>query len=300
MNSNSYFNAFLLVFLAGLFWSFGVVTVRYMVDAHDFVFQYLFYRGISIAIILLIYLFFKEGLDFYKNFFRIGISSILGGIFLATAFTGFIFSITMTTAAVTLFMLAAMPFIAAIAGYFILGETLRRTTLLSMIVAFFGVCIMIFNDSISGSALGAIIGFISATGFALYSVTIRWKPETPKFTTVVLAGLFCALFSFCVLGFSFQPFSSMPSINSYLSLLHGLIVATGLILYTLGAKHLPSAELTLLSLMEVVGGVVWVWIPIFGINEVPSFTVILGGIIITSAVLFHGYGARKKREPVLP
>ena len=300
MNSNSYFNAFLLVFLAGLFWSFGVVTVRYMVDAHDFVFQYLFYRGISIAIILLIYLFLKEGLDFYKNFFRIGISSILGGIFLATAFTGFIFSITMTTAAVTLFMLAAMPFIAAIAGYFILGETLRRTTLLSMIVAFFGVCIMIFNDSISGSALGAIIGFISATGFALYSVTIRWKPETPKFTTVVLAGLFCALFSFCVLGFSFQPFSSMPSINSYLSLLHGLIVATGLILYTLGAKHLPSAELTLLSLMEVVGGVIWVWLPIFGINEVPSFTVILGGIIITSAVLFHGYGARKKREPVLP
>ena len=174
MNSSSYFNAFLLVFLAGLFWSFGVVTVRYMVDAHDFVFQYLFYRGISIAIILLIYLFLKEGLDFYKNFFRIGISSILGGIFLATAFTGFIFSITMTTAAVTLFMLAAMPFIAAIAGYIILGETLRRTTLFSMIVAFFGVCIMIFNDSISGSALGAIIGFISATGFALYSVTIRW------------------------------------------------------------------------------------------------------------------------------
>ena len=300
MNSNSYFNAFLLVFLAGLFWSFGVVTVRYMVDAHDFVFQYLFYRGISIAIILLIYLFLKEGLDFYKNFFRIGISSILGGIFLATAFTGFIFSITMTTAAVTLFMLAAMPFIAAIAGYFILGETLRRTTLFSMIVAFFGVCIMIFNDSISGSALGAVIGFISATGFALYSVTIRWKPETPKFTTVVLAGLFCALFSFCILGFSFQPFATMPSINSYLSLLHGLIVASGLILYTLGAKHLPSAELTLLSLMEVVGGVIWVWIPIFGINEVPSFTVILGGVIITSAVLFHGYGARKKREPVLP
>ena len=33
--------------------------------------------------------------------------------------------------------------------------------------------------------------------------------------------------------------------------------------------------------MEVVGGVLWVWIPIFGINEVPSLTVIFGGIVIT-------------------
>ena len=81
MNSNSYFNAFILVFLAGLFWSFGAVTVRYMIDAHSYVFQYLFYRGFAISTILLIYLFLREGKNFYKNFFRIGISSILGGIF---------------------------------------------------------------------------------------------------------------------------------------------------------------------------------------------------------------------------
>ena len=159
---------------------------------------------------------------------------------------------------------------------------------------------MIINDSISGSALGALIGFISATGFALYTVTIRWKPETPKFTTVLLAGIFCATFSFMILGFSFKPFNSMPTINSYLSLLHGVIVASGLILYSLGAKYLPSAELALLSLMEVVGGVLWVWIPFFGINEVPSLTVIIGGVIITFAVLFHGIGARRKRMPIMP
>tara|TARA_B100000929_G_C15480501_1_gene411036 strand:- start:43 stop:966 length:924 start_codon:yes stop_codon:yes gene_type:complete len=294
-----YFYAFTVVFLAGLLWSFGVVTVRYMVDAHDYVFQYLFYRGISIAIILIVYLFIREGLSFYKNFFNIGFSGVLGGLFLGTAMTGFIFSITMTTAAVTLFMLAAMPFIAAIVGYFVLGEVLRRSTIISMIIAFIGVCIMIINDSISGSALGAFIGFISATGFALYTVTIRWKPETPKFTTVLLAGIFCAIFSFMILGFSLKPFNSMPIINSYLSLLHGVIVASGLILYSLGAKYLPSAELALLSLMEVVGGVLWVWMPLFGINEVPSLTVIIGGAIITFAVLFHGVGARRKRMPVM-
>ncbi len=293
MTKNSYLYAFIVVFLAGTIWSFGALTVRYMINSHEYVFQYLFYRGITISFILIIYLFFKEGTSFYKNFLKIGLSSILGGMFLATAFTGFIFSITMTSAAVTLFMLAAMPFIAAIVGYFILGEILKKSTLVAMIIAFIGVCIMIINDSLSGTALGAIIGFISATGFALYTVTIRWKPETPKFTTVVLAGIFCAIFAFFILEFSFEPFKTMPKINSYLSLLHGLIVASGLILYSLGAKYLPSAELALLSLMEVVGGVLWVWIPIFGINEVPSITVIIGGTIITLAVLYYGYKSRE-------
>ena len=293
MSKATYLYAFILVFLAGTIWSFGALTVRYMINSHDYVFQYLFYRGFTISIILIIYLLFKEGISFYKNFLKIGISSILGGMFLATAFTGFIFSITMTSAAVTLFMLAAMPFIAAIVGYFILGEILKKSTLIAMVIAFAGVCIMIINDSISGTALGAIIGFVSATGFALYTVTIRWKPETPKFTTVVLAGIFCAFFSFFILDFSFEPFRTMPKINSYLSLLHGLIVASGLILYSLGAKYLPSAELALLSLMEVVGGVLWVWIPIFGINEVPTLTVIIGGAVITLAVLYYGYATRQ-------
>ena len=71
------------------------------------------------------------------------------------------------------------------------------------------------------------------------------------------------------------------------------LVASGLILYSLGAKFLPSAELALLSLMEVVGGVLWVWLPLFGINETPSLTVIIGGIIITLSVIYYGFASRR-------
>ena len=286
------------ILFAGLLWSFGVLTVRYMINGHQYVFQYLFCRGIAVSIILISYLFYKEGFDLYKNFSRIGISGFIGGLSLGTAMTGFIFSITMTTAAVTLFMLAVMPFIAAILGYFFLKESLRKMTFISMLIAFFGVIIMIYNDSLNGSPLGAIIGFISATGFAVYTVTIRWRPMTPKFTTVFLAGIFCAVFSFLMLGASFEQFTRMPTVNIYLSLLHGCIVASGLILYSLGAKYLPAAELALLSLMEVVGGVLWVWIPVFGINEIPSIATIIGGMIIACAVILHGIGAKRKRMPI--
>ena len=295
---SNYLTGFTLVFSAGLLWSFGPVVVRNMDQAHHYVFQYLFYRGLSVATILICFLIYREGFGFYKNFLRVGLPGLIGGCALATAMTGFIFSITLTSAAVTLFMLAAIPFIAAIIAYFALREKLRTMTLISMIIAFVGVLIMIYNDSLSGSILGALIGFLSATGFAVYTVTIRWRPETPKFTTVVLAGVFCAIFSFLMLGTSFESFTTMPVINIYLSLLHGCIVASGLILFSFGAKYLPAAELALLTLMEVVGGVVWVWLPVFGINEVPSMTVIIGGLFVTFAVLMHGFGASRKREPV--
>jgi len=295
---SNYLTGFSLVFSAGLLWSFGPVVVRNMDQAHHYVFQYLFYRGLSVATILICFLIYREGFGFYKNFLRVGLPGLIGGCALATAMTGFIFSITLTSAAVTLFMLAAIPFIAAIIAYFALREKLRTMTLISMIIAFVGVLIMIYNDSLSGSILGALIGFLSATGFAVYTVTIRWRPETPKFTTVVLAGFFCAIFSFLMLGTSFESFTTMPVINIYLSLLHGCIVASGLILFSFGAKYLPAAELALLTLMEVVGGVVWVWLPVFGINEVPSMTVIIGGFFVTFAVLMHGFGASRKREPV--
>ena len=291
-----YFTGFFLVFTAGLFWSFGAVVVRYMVDANQYQPQYLFYRGISIALILFFYLLIREGITFYGNFKKIGISGIIGGLCLASAFTGFIFSITLTSAAVTLFMLASMPFIAAIVGYLILKETLRRMTLITMVFAFIGVMIMIINDSINGSAIGALVGFLSALGFALYTVTIRWRPETPKFTTVVLAGIFCALFSLIIIVLYNKPFV-IPTKNVYLSLLHGSLVASGLILYSLGAKYMPAAELALVSLIEVVGGVVWVWIPLFGINEVPNLPTIIGGVIVTFAVILHGFGAKRKIIP---
>ena len=139
-----YMKGFILVFTAGLLWSFGAIIIRYMIDANQYQPQYLFYRGISIIVILCCYLFLKEGFVFYQNFKKVGIPGISGGLCLATAFTGFIFSITMTTAAVTLFMLAAMPFIAAVVGYFTLGEKLRLNTFIAMVIAFIGVIISFF------------------------------------------------------------------------------------------------------------------------------------------------------------
>ena len=145
---------------------------------------------------------------------------------------------------------------------------------------------MIINDSISGTILGALLGFLSATGFALYTVTIRWKPKTPKFTTVAIAGLFCFVLAASVILLKNQSFFS-TSYNSSLFSLHGTLVCMGMILYAIGSKAIPAAELTLLSLSEVIGGIFWVWLPLFGINEVPNTNTIVGGFFLFISLFYY-------------
>ena len=63
-----------VVLLAGLIWSFGPLVVRYMDQPNLVPWQYIFARGLTIFLILNLYLFFEEGKDFYKNYLKIGMS----------------------------------------------------------------------------------------------------------------------------------------------------------------------------------------------------------------------------------
>ena len=100
-----------VVLFAGLLWSFGPLVVRYMDSPQLFPWQYIFGRGLTIFILLNLYLFFEEGKSFYKNYYKIGLSGVIGGSGLGIAMITFIYSITNTSAAVTLLCLAAMPFL---------------------------------------------------------------------------------------------------------------------------------------------------------------------------------------------
>ena len=119
-------SAILIVLIAGIFWSFGALVVRFIEDAQSVPWQYLFFRGFTIFLFLNIYLFFKEGKSFTQNYKKIGLSGIIGGTSLGAAMMTFIWSITHTSAAVTLLMLAAMPFITAILGYIFLKEKFHQ------------------------------------------------------------------------------------------------------------------------------------------------------------------------------
>ena len=145
---------------------------------------------------------------------------------------------------------------------------------------------MAIDSNKQNSLIGFIFGITSSIGFSIFSVTLRWRKETPKFTTVAFAGFFCVIFSSIVILANEQVFFS-TSYNSSLFSLHGILVCLGLILYSIGSRVIPAAELTLLSLTEVIGGIFWVWIPILGINEVPSANTIIGGFFLFISIVYY-------------
>ena len=284
-----------VVLIAGILWSFGPLVVRYMDQPELVPWQYLFARGITIFILLNIYLFFEEGLDFLNNYKKIGISGLIGGAGLGTAMISFIWSITHTSAAITLLCLAAMPFMTALLGFLFLKEIISTNVWVAIFTAAVGIVIMALGNFETGSLFGLAFGLLSALGFSIFSVTLRWRKETPKFTTVAFAGFFCAIVSLFILINTDSALIS-NSRNQSLFAVHGTLVCLGLILYSIGSKAIPAAELTLLSLTEVIGGIFWVWLPILGINEVPSNTTVIGGFLIFLAIIYYSLIIKHNRR----
>ena len=294
MPKNKVSSAMFFVLLAGLIWSFGPLVVRNINNAELIPWQYSLIRGSAIFLILNIYLFLNEGSRFTNNYQKIGFSGFIGGACLGIANITFVFSITTTTAAVTLMMLGAMPFVAALLAYIFLREKISVKTFIAMVIAATGIIFISLDSKETGTLFGLINGLISSSAFAGFTVSLRWRKSVPKLTTVSLGGIIAASFSLLVLFF-YDSNILISLKNTSLSALHGFLVCSALILYSANAKYLPAADLTLLSLTEVIGGIFWVWLPLLGINEVPNINTLIGGMIIIIAIVFYGFNARRFR-----
>ena len=62
---------------------------------------------------------------------------------------------------------------------------------------------------------------------------------------------------------------------------------------TIGSRTTPAAVVGVLMLTEAVLGPLWAWL---FINEIPPLSVIVGGSIIISAILFEFFLGSKKKE----
>lgn len=269
--------------------------IRYIEVAN--VWQILFYRSLAMTPFLFIVMTIRAKGRALPAIRNAGLAGVVGGTALVFAFAGGIFAVQSTSVANAMFLFAAAPFFAALLGRFILGERVRRGTWLAMIGAMLGITMMVWEGVSLGHMIGNVSALVSALGFAVFTITLRWRKFDDMMPTVVLAGFFAIITtgSVCYLsGYSLR----LPLNDILISLGLGVFqVGAGLTLYTIGSRAVPAVELALLSMTEVVLGPFWVWL---AIGETAGFYTLLGGVVLLLAIAGNALsGLRRKPTPLL-
>jgi len=291
MNDPNYSKGVLLVLIAGSMWSIAGLVIRLIDDANEW--QILFYRSLTLSLFLFFYIGFTYRGPLLRAYTAPGPGAAIAGISLGLAFASWIFAMTHTTIANALFILSSAPFITAVLGKLILGESVKRLTIICMSVAAIGVSIMVIEGALIGSLLGNVFALGASCGFALFTVLLRRTRSVDMTPAVFWAGI-----SGMIIGATAIIFNNSTFVISHhdfeMCAIMGLVqVGIGLIIYIAGSKYVPAAELALLSLIEVMLGPIWVWL---GVGEIPSFYTMVGGAVILSAIAFQAIaGIRNNR-----
>jgi drug/metabolite transporter (DMT)-like permease len=170
----------------------------------------------------------------------------------------------------------------------------RVATWVAIAVAIGGIAIMVADMSGSVALKGSLAALGSAFGFAVFTVALRWGRTGEMLPSVFLSGLFAIVVTFGICQFS--GLSVALTLNDgTISMGMGVFqVGAGLILYTLGSRSLPAAELALLSLAEVLLGPLWVWL---FLGETASLNTLIGGAVLLAAIVGNAVSGKRRKPP---
>ena len=144
------------------------------------------------------------------------------------------------------------------------------------------------GDSIgTGSLYGNLAALAIPINFSILILIIRKYPRVDMIPAIFYAGILS-----CLYGLIFLEEISISSKDVWLSFLLGVPqLAFGFIFITIGSRTTPAVTIGLLMLMETIFAPIWVWL---FFNEIPPTSVLIGGLIIISAVVMKSLDFKKK------
>lgn len=245
--------------------------------------QMLFWRGLLTALGFLTIVVLRSGLYTVIKFKRCG----WVGVGVAMLFTfsnfGFVLGNQYTKGGNVLMILAGAPLIAALLSRFFLHEHLPRRTWVAIALCLLGTSLIVFDDAGTGSWVGNGFALLAAFSLAANFTLCRTRPGVDMSPMLTLAGLMVALSApLLASGGIALPDAAQAG---WLVLLCLLLIPMGFTLIQRGPLYLPSAEVSLLFLLETVAGTLWVW---WILHEQPSNLAFLGGTLIIGTLLIKG------------
>jgi drug/metabolite transporter (DMT)-like permease len=254
----------------------------------------LFWRGIFGGLFIAGYIAWRHRgatLDAVRSVGRIG-------LFTAACSTAaticFVNALRLSTVADVNIISAIAPFIAAALARVCTGARERRSTLLASLVALCGVAIMFGAARLEGHLFGDLLALAMTMLLSAMMVVIRHHRHVSMLPAASLSAFLSAI---AVLPLA-HPATAFGPHFIWFVLFGTMQFGLGLLLLTLGARHISAPRSALTSAPEVPLACIWVWLA-FG--EAPSPATFAGGAIVMAAVvgdlIFRGRAAVEGGRP---
>lgn len=205
---------------------------------------------------------------------------LLVAVLEGASMTLFCASIGHTSVSNALFIFATAPLIAVGMSWVFLRELVPLQTLLAISVSMMGVIVIVSGSFSQASLIGDGLAFLNACTVAGFYVALR-KIGPKNMLPSIGAGY--VIGALCVMPFAdFQTYTTAQV--GYLLLNGAIMLPVAIGLLSIGPRYLPAAEVSMLTVLEVILAPLLVW---FVLGENPGTQSLIGGAIILGMIFAH-------------
>ena len=226
-----------------------------------------------------------------------------GGIFILALIASFhlwiqVTGMQYTTAANTGWIIGTAPIFMAMVGFVAFKESLSPIRILGILLAFFGLLLLISKGDLSSidflSNKGDFLILASAFTWSIYSAVNKKisLSYSPLLTILFLFLMMAVIISpFTINEHSIQSVSNLSAKGWFLILFLGIFCSgVGYVLWAQALKEMDSVKVGAFLYFEPFVTVFAAWI---FLNEEITFVMVLSGLIITLGVLLVNFDVRK-------
>ncbi len=242
--------------------------------------ELLWARGLLFGATILLFCFWMNRREWMQMLFSGVFPKLAYALSFAIGTVMFIYAIIHTKVFNVLVIMMTAPLLAALTSQYLRREPVEPALWLVSALVFACVTVIFWSSLESGNHLGDLAAFGVALSLALNANLVRHHRNTDMLVGLALGGLLLVLGTL--------PFVDYSEIGRrdwiWLSINNVIVlpIAMGLINYA--SKHLPSPELNLLYVIEMVFSPLLIW---YFLDEKPSLRVLAAGSIACGILVVY-------------
>jgi drug/metabolite transporter (DMT)-like permease len=273
---------FLLLGLAAIFVK-GIAFPAFFIN---------FARSVIAASVLGVVLIFVKKQKLLVNNWRDLVVLCLIGVFMATHWLTAVFSLQLSTVAITSLAMGMIPIFSTFIEPIFFKEKISLSDILLAMIALGGLFLMIPEFSFANNlTLGAIFGVFSALAFSIRSVLC--KKYIKKYSASLIMFYQLCVTALITFPFIFWVEFSINNVFSWINLILLAILATvvGQTLMIRSFKHFKVATVSIQASLITLYAILFA---MFFLQEIPHPKTIIGGMVIISVAAIETWRHRKR------